>query len=224
LGRHLAGLGGPDEATDAVEWTPAHADRHPVPWRLVLALGVPLGLVVGGIVWATNGEGWETDGPAVVVQDAAARPTEWVPDRDVGPGGAVPTATSAPTPTPTVSPSQEQTSPRASEPAPPPPAVFSARYALTTAWSGGFAATLVIANVSGQAGSWQVRLDYPSPDKVTVTEVTNATFSVGGGKLIFSGGRLPAGQQVTVRFEAENRPGQTSPTSCTVNGVDCAGL
>jgi hypothetical protein len=194
-----------------------------MPWRLVLAIGVPLGLLAGGLVWAALGSGSEPDEPAVVVQGGSTEPTEWLPESEVGLGTAAP-ITATPTTTPTASAEPTPTT-RTRAPAAPPPAVFSARYAQTSSWSGGFTATLAVAHESGGAGTWVIRLDYPSPDKVTVTDATNATVRVGGGELIFSGGRLAAGEQVTVTFEAEkNRPGETFPTRCTVNGVDCTGV
>jgi hypothetical protein len=232
VGRHLARLGEPDELTDTGEWTPAHAGRHPLPWRLVLGLGVPLGLAVSGVIWAANGSDPAADGSTVVVQASSAQPTEWLPEPNVGLGTGAPTPTAAPTPTPTASSTTEPTpATRTSAPnpppppPPPPPVVFSANYDLTSTSSDGFAASVVVTNESSRSGSWQVRLDYPSPDKVTVTDVSNASFSESGGELIFSGGQLGGGQAVTVRFEAEkNRPGETAPTKCTVNGVDCVGF
>lgn len=221
MGRHAVGPGDRD-VTDVVDGAPAHGGRRPMPWRLVLAIGIPLGLLAGGIIWAASDPGPESDEPAVVVQGGSTEPTEWVPESDVGLGTAPP-VTATPSTTPTGS--AEPTPPARTRPPAPPPAVFSAQYAQTSSWSGGFRATLVVAHESGGAGSWEIRLDYPSPDKVTVTDATNATVRVGGGELIFSGGRLAAGEQVTVTFEAEkNRPGETFPTRCSVNGVDCTGV
>jgi hypothetical protein len=230
VARHQAGPGDPD-ATDTVEWEPGQAGRHPLPWRLVLGLGIPLGLVVAGVVWAVSGGSDPAPpGPSVVVEESSAQPTDWVPGAHVelGAGTPLPTPTPTASPTPTAAATVTPTpSQRTSAPKPPPPAplVFSARYAMTSSRSGGFTATVTVTNESSRSGSWEVHLDYPSPDKVTVTSVTNATFSQAAGELVFTGGPLGGGETVTVQFDADkNRPGETSPTKCTINGVDCLGF
>lgn len=82
-----------------------------------------------------------------------------------------------------------------------------------------------VANVSGRAQTFDVRLTFPDNVVITVTGFWNATPSTAGSGVTFSGGPVTPGGTVTFGFQAEkNRSPQVNPTSCTVNGRPCVGF
>ena len=221
------------------------------PWRSgwAVALGVVLALVFGGTVWAAIARDDHPAAQLIIVHPSASRPgppagIETEHGLGAGPAGdpaastPSPTASVAASPTPSASSSETTTPTAAPAPSAPsgppsrgpgsppaPPAEVTARYVLSSSWDQGFVANVDVANVSGRAQTFDVRLTFPDNVVITVTGFWNATPAVTGSGLTFSGDPLTPGGTITFGFQAEkNRPSRVNPTSCTVNGRPCVGF
>jgi hypothetical protein len=115
--------------------------------------------------------------------------------------------------------------------APKPPAgQLSGAYSVlpNAVWDTGFQAQVVIANKTGSAQSWQVRIVYPS----TVTRYVTSWIDghpephadVSGQTVIFSGSAtVPAGATWALKFQFDKQSGgDFNPVECTVNGRACS--
>ncbi|WP_326551602.1 cellulose binding domain-containing protein [Micromonospora sp. NBC_01813] len=220
------------------------------PWRSgwAVALGVVLALVFGGTVWAAIARDTPPAAQLIIVHPSASLagpPAGIETEQGLGADPSASPAPTEPTPTPTASPTPTATTP-APAPTPsspattspptrtpgvpttppaPPSAEITARYVLSSTWDRGFVANVDVSHVSGRVRTFDVRLTFPDNVVITVTGFWNATPSVTGSSLTFSGGPLDPQGTISFGFQAEkNRPSQVNPTSCTVNGRPCVGF
>lgn len=95
-------------------------------------------------------------------------------------------------------------------------------YELTSSWADGFVPHIVVRNPTHESRRWEIRLTYPSQFQVRVVNSWNTTVESGIGALVFTGGPLAPGGEVTMGFQATKaRPARADPTSCTINGAAC---
>lgn len=105
--------------------------------------------------------------------------------------------------------------------------VLTAEFSFSSTWAEGFVASVEVANATGRAQSWEVRLSFPATVTVPEGSAWNARQSGEEGTIVFTGGPVPAGATQTFGFQAEkaaqNRK-DFEPTACTVNGLECRGF
>jgi cellulase/cellobiase CelA1 len=107
--------------------------------------------------------------------------------------------------------------------APPAPnGAFSATYQISSAWTGGYVATIAITNSGPVAATWTLELRLPA----TASLVTgwNAAFATSGTAVTATpeqGRPLAAGATVDVGYLANRTDERTTPVACAVNGRAC---
>ena len=145
----------------------------------------------------------------------------------VGPASRAAGSTVAPSPLARVSrTATASASPTTASPAPARnlPDQLTASYAVTSTSADGFVAGITVRNPTAAAQAWTVALTYPSGTRITVTGYWNATPTATGRRLRFEGGPLSAGASYSFGFQAAtDKPGEVTPTGCTINGIPCAG-
>jgi hypothetical protein len=103
---------------------------------------------------------------------------------------------------------------------------LTAKFSLSSTWDSGFVAVVVLTSTAA-VPAWNVRLTFPAGVTIPDGLVWNAVKQGSTGTVTFTGGPLPAGQQVTFGFQAAKMVQNQKdflPTACTVNGAHCEGF
>jgi endoglucanase len=109
-------------------------------------------------------------------------------------------------------------------PPPPPPVSCAVTYSVTTAWQGGFQASVTVANTGSAAiNGWTLAWNFAGDQQVT--NLWNATVTQTGGHVSATAAAFDAtiapGTSVNVGFTANGSSAEPSPTAFTVNGTAC---
>jgi cellulase/cellobiase CelA1 len=97
-------------------------------------------------------------------------------------------------------------------------------YSVTTAWQGGFQASVTVANTGSAAiNGWTLAWNFAGDQQVT--NLWNATVTQTGGHVSATAAAFDAtiapGTSVNVGFTANGSSAEPSPTAFTVNGTAC---
>jgi hypothetical protein len=199
--------------------------------RVVVALGLLLGLIASGFIWAFVGSSGGS--PALLMQPPAQSPSGWAPETGAGLGTGPSPSPPASRPVPGVTP-YPQSTPRPAAAATRTASVratvksaVTATYKTGDVWQDGFTATVELVNTASTAQSWQVRLIFPGGVTVPDETVWNATKQGTRRTILFSGDPLQPGARLVFGFTATKKaqnPAGFEPEECTANGAACTGF
>lgn len=130
-----------------------------------------------------------------------------------------PTATTIPTASPTATPTPHATSTATSG------SSCAVSYAVTSQWSGGFTANIIITNTgSTSINGWSLAFTFPNGQ--TITQIWGGAFVQTGSAVTLSNlsynGALAPGGTVNPGFNGSWSASNSSPTSFTLNGTACS--
>ncbi|MDT0532062.1 cellulose binding domain-containing protein [Micromonospora sp. DSM 115977] len=208
------------------------------PW-IVVSVGVAVMVVLLAIALGA----YRGRGPAFDAQPGPPLPTVGVVDPE--PSAASPTVTRSPRATATQSgrsttrPTPTRSTPaRSSTPPSPTPtgseetalvappsasrSPLTGRYRVVESYADGFVGEVLVGNTSSAGREWTTRLTFPGArlGSAWIEGAPQGTAQrIDDGFTYRSGGDLPGGASVTLRFYVQGT--QSRPTSCTVDGVSC---
>ncbi|MGC5331317.1 cellulose binding domain-containing protein [Micromonospora sp. DT62] len=206
------------------------------PW-IVVSVGVAVMVVLLAIALGA----YRGRGPAFDAQPGPPLPTVGLADPE--PSAASPTVTRSPRATATQSgrstsrPTATRSTPaRSSAPpsptpsgseetalvAPPSVSPLTGRYRVVESYADGFVGEVLVGNTSSAGREWTTRLTFPGArlGGAWIEGAPQGTAQrIDDGFTYRSGGDLPGGASVTLRFYVQGT--QSRPTSCTVDGVSC---
>lgn len=120
------------------------------------------------------------------------------------------------------SPATTKPKPRRTTSPPAPAAASTARYTVGATWDQGFIGSVEVANRTGTARTWTVRLSYDPSAGVRLGNTWNAQLTRQDGAFVLTGGPLAPGTSVTLGFEASKQVrGRIQPLTCTIDGAPC---
>jgi cytoskeletal protein RodZ len=212
-----------------------HAIRLFGPARLVLSLAVAILVLL--VVWVAV----RAVGPA----EASRQPTVVLPSMPqvpvAAPSSAPAPATALPVPpssaaavtstpavrasrasSPTPRPSRSSSSPKPVKTTVPPKNDLAVTVMVGAGWSEGYIAAVKVTNTSDAATSWKVTVAHDDLPDLRLAGVWNASGSLQGDSLTFSGGNLAAGRSATFGYQAtKTGRGNARPSGCSVVGGTC---
>jgi endoglucanase len=153
------------------------------------------------------------------------------PSQPASPTSVVTTAPASPSPSvspsrsPSPSPSASPTAPASASPTGGGSSTCHVTYTKQSEWTGGFVASVTIANTGGTAiNGWTLRFSFAGDQKITSfwnTTITQSGTAVTATNVSFNGA-IPAAGSVSIGFQGTFTTSDTSPTAFTVNGSSCA--
>ncbi|WNV87365.1 cellulose binding domain-containing protein [Umezawaea sp. Da 62-37] len=98
-------------------------------------------------------------------------------------------------------------------------------YAVGSAWSGGFGASVVVTNLGDRVNGWRLSWTFPGDERIT--QSWNGTHTQSGAQVTATNaawnGDLATGGTVSFGFNATSGANPTAPSAFTLNGVLCTG-